>query len=110
MRLINKTNRMKVIPLPHHSYCTALGRCMCIQLPGMKKKVATSLTIPAGGISKDMPNAVLNVAQVARLLRQQKLEIVGNNETPDKSGKKTRRKRRPAAKTAEDSESSKTRK
>ena len=109
MRLINKTNRMKVIPLPHQSYCEALGRCMCIQLPGMKKKVATSLTIPAGGISKEVPDAVLNVAQVARLLRQQKLEIAGDNETPDKSGKK-RRKRKTAAKTAEESKSSKTRK
>jgi hypothetical protein len=76
----------------------------------MKKKVATSLTIPAGGTSRDVPNAVLNVAQVARLLRQQKLEIAGDNETPDKSGKKTRRKRRPAAKATEDSKSSKTRK
>jgi hypothetical protein len=109
MRLINKTNRMMVIPLPHHLYCEVLGRCMCIQLPGMKRNVATSLTIPAGGTSKDIPDAVLNVAQVARLLRQQKLEIAEDNNTPSKSEKK-KRKRRPVAKTAEDSKSSKTRK
>ena len=43
--LINKTNRMKVIPLPHSAYCDALGECACVAIPRMKNKVASSITI-----------------------------------------------------------------
>jgi hypothetical protein len=98
MKLINRTNRMKVIPLPHHSYCKALGRCVCIQLAGMKGKVATSLTIPAGGTSKELPDAVLKVPQVERMIKRHQLEVAGENTTldnaPSAGVKKKPRKRR----------------
>jgi hypothetical protein len=85
MKLINRTNRMKVIPLPHQSYCKALGRCVCIQLAGMKGKVATSLTIPASGTSKYLPDAVLKVPQVERMVKRHQLEVAGENTTLDKA-------------------------
>ena len=86
MKLINRTNRMKVIPLPHQSYCKALGRCVCIQLAGMKGKIATSLTIPAGGTSKDLPDAVLQVPQVDRKVRRGELTIEAVEESPPPTG------------------------
>ena len=97
--LINKTNRMKVIPLPHNTYCEALGMCECVRLPGMKNKVASSLTIPAGGTVEDIPNAVLAVDQVARMVRRGELvakQVYLQNKaiTRDLTGKRQKKKQR----------------
>ena len=106
--LINKTNRMKVIPLPHNTYCAALGKCACVTLPGMKKKVASSLTIPAGEVIRDIPDAVLTVDQVIRMVRQgelvaKKTLLKNTTITRDLTGKRQRRKhRRTSAKASTD--------
>ena len=97
--LKNKTRRMKVIPLPHKTYCAALGECACVALPGIKNKVATSLTIPAGESVPDIPDAVLAVDQVVRMVRRGELDAQrtpkGNDTIPkDLKKKRPSRKRK----------------
>ena len=68
--IVNNTRRMKVFNLTHASYCDALGRCACTILPGRaKRRVATSLTIPAGGEFKGLADAVLAVPEIARAVK-----------------------------------------
>jgi hypothetical protein len=85
--IINKTNRMKVIPLPHKTYCEALGRCACVALPGMKRKVASSIVIPAGG-ELEVEEAVMGVAQVVRLVKRG--EVSASAKATTDKRKKTR--------------------
>ncbi len=85
MKLINKTNRMKVIVLPHQVYCAALGRCECMRLPGMKNKVAASLTIPAGMTSGELPDELLQVSQVQKGLKRGELEVAAAEVKKNKS-------------------------
>jgi hypothetical protein len=91
--LKNKTHRMKVIPLPHRTYCAALGECACVALPGMKNKVASSLTIPAGEAVPDIPDAVLAVDQVIRMLRTGELDVQRTPKRNDTITKDLKKKR-----------------
>jgi len=74
--LTNTTRRMKVFVLPHAEYCKALGRCACVELPGKKKRrVPSSLTIPAGAKADELSQAVLVVKRVAQAVRQGELTV-----------------------------------
>jgi hypothetical protein len=67
MTLINKTGRMKVYNLPHKTYCAALGRCACTVIPGRNgARVCASLTLAAGAEVDSIPEAVLQVAEIAK--------------------------------------------
>ena len=90
---------MKVYNLPHDTYCKALGRCACTRFQG--KRVCSSLTIPAGGFQKELPEAVLYVAEVLRdvgtgVLRANRISNKEKKTTPtrkSKSGSGRKRKR-----------------
>ena len=74
--LINTTRRMKVINLPHEVYCAATGRCVCVAAPGRdKRRIAASLTLPAGSITPGLDEAVLLVPEVARDMRAGELRV-----------------------------------
>jgi hypothetical protein len=74
--LINTTRRIKVINLPHDIYCAAAGRCACLQAPGRdKRRIASSLTLPAGSITPGLDEAVLLVPEVARDVRAGELRV-----------------------------------
>jgi hypothetical protein len=63
--LINNTRRMKVFTLAHKWYCEARGACACKVVPGKEeRRIAGSLTIPAGGIVENLSDAVLEVPDV----------------------------------------------
>ena len=63
--LVNNTRRMKVFTLAHKWYCQALGVCVCTITPGKDGcRIAGSLTIPAGGTTESLPDAVLEVPDV----------------------------------------------
>ena len=63
--LINNTRRMKVFTLAHKWYCDARGACACKVVPGKEeRRIAGSLTIPAGGIVENLPDAVLEVPDI----------------------------------------------
>lgn len=85
MKLINKSNRMKTIILPHQIYCAALGHCECIQLPGMKNKVAASLTIPVGMTSDALPDELLQMSQIKKGVKRGELEVVAAKVKKNKS-------------------------
>ena len=72
--LINATRRMKVVNLPHEVYCEALGRCACGHGPG-GRKLAASLTLPAGGATSDLDEAVLLAPDVARDVKAGELRV-----------------------------------
>ena len=84
--LLNTARRMKVYNLPHHTYCKALGRCGCRPLPGRDgRRACTSITLPAGGVLEDLPDAVLEVADVLRDLRAGVLRAHSFAERPRKT-------------------------
>jgi len=65
--LINNTRRMKVYNLPHDTYCKALGHCECDVIPGREgRRICKSLTLPAGGFQKELPDAVLQLEEILR--------------------------------------------
>jgi len=72
--LINATRRMKVINLPHASYCEALGSCACVARSG-SKPTAASLTLPAGSRTTGIHEAVLQLPDVARDIREGELRV-----------------------------------
>ena len=72
--LINATRRMKVINLPHASYCEALGSCACTA-EGDSKRMAASLTLPAGSRMTGIHEAVLQLPDVARDIRAGELRV-----------------------------------
>lgn len=72
--LINATRRMKVINLPHASYCEALGTCACVASGG-SKPTAASLTLPAGSRTTGLPEAVLQLPDVAHDIRAGELRV-----------------------------------
>lgn len=72
--LINATRRMKVINLPHASYCEALGHCACAA-GNSGKPTAASLTLPAGSRSAGIHDAVLQLPDVARDIRAGELRV-----------------------------------
>ncbi|MFZ5787434.1 MAG: hypothetical protein ACOY3Y_13405 [Acidobacteriota bacterium] len=74
--LINTTRRMKVINLPHDIYCAAAGRCACAAASGRGgRRIASSLTLPAGSATPGLDEAVLLVLEVARDVRAGELRV-----------------------------------
>ena len=71
--LINTTRRMKVINLPHATYCEARGSCVC-QTRGTQR-LAAALTLPAQGTATGLDDAVLGVPAVARAIRVGELRV-----------------------------------
>ena len=72
--LINATRRMKVVNLPHASYCEALGTCACASGQG-DRPTASSLTLPAGSTTPGLHEAVLQLPDVARDIRAGELRV-----------------------------------
>lgn len=72
--LINASRRMKVVNLPHDVYCAALGRCACVEI-GRGRRVASSLTLPAGSATGGLDEAVLRVPDIARDVRAGELRV-----------------------------------
>ncbi|HHH27243.1 MAG TPA: hypothetical protein ENK57_02685 [Polyangiaceae bacterium] len=71
--LINATRRLKVINLPHESYCAALGSCACGTLKS--RPIASSLTLTAGAVVTGLDDAVLTVPDVAIEVRAGELRV-----------------------------------
>lgn len=93
MRLTNRTNRMKVIPLPHETFCAVLGSCACLETSGLKKRIASSLTISAGSTSGELSEAVLNVGHVERMVKRGELALEPKDEIPTKRLRAKQKKR-----------------
>ena len=88
----NMERRMKVVNLPHESYCKSAGRCSCekqtvtvvVQDPrtgerspvSREKRIPSSLTLLSQETRKDLPDAVLEVPEVKRALRAGRLRVV----------------------------------
>ena len=72
--LINATRRMKVINLPHDSYCAALGTCACVPRDGARA-LCSALTLAAGASAPGLDDAVLRVPDVARDVRAGELRV-----------------------------------
>lgn len=71
--LTNTTRRMKVLNLPHASYCERRGTCACTQRG--ERRLASSLTLPAGAELGGLDEAVLAVPQVLALVRAGELRV-----------------------------------
>ena len=71
--LINATRRMKVLNLPHASYCEARGACACTR--SGDRRLASSLTLSAGAVLEGLDEAVLAVPQVLALVRAGELRV-----------------------------------
>ena len=83
---------MKVINLPHESYCKSAGKCSCakqtvtvvVQDPrtgernqvSRDKRIPSSLTLLSQETRKDLPEAVLEVPEVKRALRTGRLRVI----------------------------------
>ena len=74
LTLINATRRMKVVNLPHDVYCAALGTCACTEV-ARGRRIAASLTLPAGSTTTGLDEAVLRVPDVARDVRAGELRV-----------------------------------
>lgn len=88
----NTERRMKVVNLPHESYCKGAGKCSCsketvtvvVQDPrtgerspvSREKRIPSSLTLLSMETRKDLPDAVLEVPEVKRALRAGRLRVV----------------------------------
>ena len=102
LTLINRSGRCLALNLPHAEVCTE-ARCFCVTLPGRPpRRVAGSITLPAGQALTDLPDALLGAAAVRALARSGELEVrhaptkPSSNEPsePDAlSSKRARRKR-----------------
>ena len=76
MTLINRAGRMKVYNLPHKTYCAALGKCACTMIPGRNgARVCASLTLASGAEIEGVPEAALQVAEIARDIRAGVLRV-----------------------------------
>jgi hypothetical protein len=65
--LTSRTRRIKVFILPHDVYCAALGTCACTMTPERDaRRLAASLTVPAGATIAGLPDAVLAVPHIQR--------------------------------------------
>ena len=64
LTLINATRRMKVVNLPHDVYCAALGACACTEV-ARGRRIAASLTLPAGSTTPGLDDAVLKHSRYA---------------------------------------------
>ncbi len=102
LTLINRSGRCLALNLPHAEVCTE-ARCFCVTLPGRPpRRVAGSITLPAGRALTDLPDALLGAAAVRALARSGDLDVrhaptkPSSNEPsePDAlSSKRARRKR-----------------
>ena len=74
--LKNTAGRMKVFNLPHDPFCLRAGTCACAELPGRPpRRLASSLTLPAGAEASGLPDAVLELPEVARAVRAGELRV-----------------------------------
>lgn len=98
LTLINRSGRCLALNLPHVEVCTA-ARCSCVTLPGRPpRRVAGSITLPAGQALTDLPDALLGAAEVRALARSGVLEV---RHTPTKpSSNEPREPDAPASKRA----------
>ena len=75
LTLINRSGRCLALNLPHAEVCTA-ERCSCVTLPGRPpRRVAGSITLPAGQALTDLPDELLGAAEVRALARSGDLEV-----------------------------------
>lgn len=102
LTLINRSGRCLALNLPHAEVCTE-ARCFCVTLPGRPpRRVAGSITLPAGQALTDLPDALLGAAGVRALARSGELEVrhaptkPSSNEPsePDASASKRARRKR----------------
>ena len=97
--LINATRRMKVINLPHESYCAALGTCACVPRNGARP-VCSALTLAAGASASGLDDAVLRVPDVARDVRAGELRVRREAPPPKPETEPRTASRRPGRKKA----------
>ena len=75
--LTNASGRCLVYVLPHDPYCFSVGQCECARAGrGGNLRVAQSLTIATALTVSGLPDAVLEVADVARAVRRGDLRVV----------------------------------
>ncbi len=75
LTLINRSGRCLALNLPHAEVCTE-ARGFCVTLPGRPpRRVAGSITLPAGQALTDLPDALLGAAAVRALARSGDLEV-----------------------------------
>jgi hypothetical protein len=68
---------MRVFVLAHTHYCAAHTECGCVVLPGRaKRRVPSSLTLAANATVAGLPDAVLEVPEIARAVRAGELQAV----------------------------------
>lgn len=91
--LINATRRMKVINLPHATYCAGLGACACDPFPAV-------LTLAAGESASGLDAAVLRVVDVAREVRSGELRVRRKTPPPKTSSRSRSTRRRSGRKKA----------
>ena len=101
--LINNTRRMKVFTLAHKWYCLALGACACTVAPGKGgHRIAGSLTIPSGGKTESLPDAVLEVPDIKtavtsgaltvhRVRSRRSRRVAAGKSKPTKSSKRSKK-------------------
>jgi hypothetical protein len=67
---------MIVIHLPHDAYCVPQGKCACQVLPGRdRKRIASSIMLPAGATSRDLSDVILALPVVQRDVRAGALRV-----------------------------------
>ena len=96
--LINATRRMKVLNLPHESYCAALGTCACTD--NGAGRVASSLTLAAGASATGLDDAVLAVPDVVTEVRSGELRVRREAPPPKPKNRSRRSPRRSGRKKA----------
>jgi hypothetical protein len=65
--LTNTSRRLKVITLVHELYCKVRGQCSCSFTPDRTpRRLAASITVPAGGVSGELDPTVLRLPEVTR--------------------------------------------
>ncbi len=75
--LKNRSGRMQVFVLAHESYCAARGECSCSQSTARgARRVPRSLTLAAGAMSHEVPDAVLAVPAVGQAVRRGELIVL----------------------------------
>lgn len=75
LTLINRSGRCLALNLPHAEVCTE-ARCFCVTLPGRPpRRVAGSITLPAGQALTDLSDALLGAAAVRALARSGELDV-----------------------------------
>lgn len=72
--LTNTSGRLRVFILPHDTYCQALGGCDCgFTLGRPVRRLPTSVTLPVGIAVRDLPDAVLAIAEIGTAIRRGEL-------------------------------------